>query len=187
MMVEILKRMELLYFFRDLFKMKSLGKLRLRYSDNFKIKQGGVIKNITIDQSNNLFIAPNFENAQKCSYIEKLCGGFFARFKEKLVVLTNIGLMYFNDPKEPPRKLIPIIGSEINTVDEKKYSKKNCFQIKTLNNDIYVFAVKTKDDLDSWIKEFKSFKVNYQKMLKGVDNKNITNDKQGKFIKKKSN
>jgi len=157
--------------------MKSLGKLRLRYSDNFKIKQGGIIKNITIDQSNNLFIAPNFENAQKLAYIEKLCGGFFSRFKEKLVVLSNIGLMYFNDPKEPPRKLIPIVGSEIYAVEEKKHSKKNCFEIKTLNNEIYVFAVKTKDDLDSWIKEFKTFKINYQKMVKGVDDKKVKSSK----------
>lgn len=176
MMLEILRRMELLYYFRDLYKIKSFGKLRLRYSDNFKIRQGGILKSIIIDQSNNLFIAPNFENAQKLAYIEKLCGGFFQRFKEKLVVLTNIGLMYFNDPKDPPRKLIPIIGSKIEAVDEKKYSKRNCFEIKTLNNEIYVFSVKTKDDLLSWIKEFELFKVNYQKMVKGVDDKNLKNN-----------
>lgn len=172
MMLEILRRMELLYYFRDLYKIKSFGKLRLRYSDNFKIRQGGILKSIIIDQSNNLFIAPNFENAQKLAYIEKLCGGFFQRFKEKLVVLTNIGLMYFNDPKDPPRKLIPIIGSKIEPVEEKKYNKRFCFEIKTLNNEIYVFAVKTKDDLQAWIKEFELFKVNYQKMMKGVDDKN---------------
>ncbi len=170
-MLEILRRMELLYYFRDLYKIKSLGKLRLRYSDNFKIRQGGILKSIIIDQSNNLFIAPNFENAQKLAYIEKLCGGFFQRFKEKLVVLTNIGLMYFNDPKDPPRKLIPIIGSKIESLDEKKYNKRFCFEIKTLNNETYVFAVKTKDDLQAWIKEFELFKVNYQKMMKGVDDK----------------
>lgn len=163
--------MELLYYFRDLYKIKSFGKLKLRYSDNFKIKQGGVLKSIIIDQSNNLFIAPNFENAQKLAYIEKLCGGFFQRFKEKLVVLTNIGLMYFNDPKDPPRKLIPIIGSEIKQIDEKKHGKKYCFEIKTLNNELYVFAVKTKDDMDSWFNQFKLFKINYQKMMKNVDTK----------------
>lgn len=173
MMLEILRRMELLYYFRDLYKIKTLGKLRLRYSDNFKIRQGGVLKSIIIDQSNNLFIAPNFENAQKLAYIEKLCGGFFQRFKEKLVVLTNIGLMYFNDPKDPPRKLIPIIGSKIYTVEDKKYSKKNCFEIKTLNNEVFVFSVKTKDDLEAWMKEFDIFKVNYQKMMKGVDDKKL--------------
>lgn len=80
--------------------------------------------------------------------------------------------MYFNDPKDPPRKLIPIIGSKIEPVEEKKYNKRNCFEIKTLNNEIYVFAVKTKDDLQAWIKEFELFKVNYQKMMKGVDDKN---------------
>ncbi len=176
MMLEILRRMELLYYFRDLYKIKSLGKLRLRYSDNITIRQGGILKKIIIDQSNNLFIAPNFENAQKLAYIEKLCGGFFQRFKEKLVVLTNIGLMYFNDPKDPPRKLIPIIGSKIEACDEKKYNKRNCIEIKTLNNDIYVFSVKTKDDLVSWIKEFELFKVNYQKLVKGVDDKNSNNN-----------
>lgn len=174
-MLEILRRIELLYYFRDLYKIKSLGKLRLRYSDNFKIQQGGILKSITIDQSNKLFITPNFENAQKLAYIEKLCGGFFQRFKDKLVVLSNIGLMYFNDPKEPPRQLIPIVGSKIVTVDEKKYRKKNCFEIKTLNNEVFVFAVKTKEDLDSWLKEFDAFKVSYRKMMKCVEEKKLGN------------
>ncbi len=108
--------MELLYFFRDLYKMKNFGKLKFKYSDNFKIKRNGGLSNIIVDQANNFFIAPNFENAQKLGYLMKLSGRIFSTFKEKLIVLTNIGLLYFDDPNQPPKKLIPIIGSDIYKV-----------------------------------------------------------------------
>ena len=93
--------------------MKNFGKLKFKYSDNFKLKRNGGVVNIIVDQSNNFYIAPNFENAQKLGYLLKLSGKIFTSFTEKLVVLTNIGLMYFDDPNKPPKKLIAVIGSDI--------------------------------------------------------------------------
>ena len=65
-----------------------------------------------------MFIAPNFENAQKLGYIDKYNKGFFtSRFKEKFVVLTDIGLLYFDDPNDKkPEMLIPIFGSKFYKV-----------------------------------------------------------------------
>ena len=37
-------------------------------------------------------------------------------FSERLVVLTNIGLLYYDEPKKNPRKIIPIIGSKVSIV-----------------------------------------------------------------------
>ena len=150
--------------------MKGFGKLKFKYSDNFKIRRNNAYSNIIVNQANNFFIAPNFENAQKLGYLSKLTGTFFTKFNEKLVVLTNVGLLYFDDPNKPPKKLIPIIGSDIQKIDEKKYKKKFCFEIKTLNGESYVFATKTDEELDSWMQEFKSFKKSYEKKIKNIDN-----------------
>lgn len=150
--------------------MKNFGKLKFKYSDNFKIRRGGGYSNIIVNQVNNFFIAPNFENAQKLGYLFKLSGGFFTKFNEKLVVLTNVGLLYFDDPNKPPKKLIPILGSEIQKIEEKKYKRKHCFEIKTLNGECYVFGTKTEEELDSWVTEFKVFKKGYQKKMKNIDN-----------------
>lgn len=160
--------MELLYFFRDLYRMKRYGKLRFKYSDNFKIKRNNTYSNIVVDQANNYFIAPNFDGAQKLGYLSKLQGRIFTKFVEKLVVLTNVGLLYFDDPNKPPKKLIPLIGSEIIRLDEKKYKKKHCFEIKTLNGENYVFAANSLEDMDSWILEIKTFKKNYEKKIKNI-------------------
>jgi hypothetical protein len=165
--------MELLYYFRDLYRMKRYGKLKFKYSDNFKIRRNNVFSTIIVDQSNNFLVAPNFDGAQKLGYLSKLTGTFFTNFKEKLVVLTNVGLLYFDDPNKTPKKLIPIIGSDVLRLEEKKYKKKHCFEIKTLNGDSYVFATNSNEDLESWIQEFKTFKKNYEKKIKNIDTKSI--------------
>jgi hypothetical protein len=150
--------------------MKNLGKLKFKYSDSFKIKRNNTYSNIIVNNSNNFYIAPNFENAQKLGYLEKLSSGFFTKFNEKLMVLTNIGLLYFDDPNKAPKKLIPIIGSELLKIDEKKYKKRYCFEIRTLNGESYIFAAKTQEELDSWIIELKGFKRSYENKIKNIDN-----------------
>jgi hypothetical protein len=163
--------MELLYFFRDLYRMKRYGKLKFKYSDNFKIKRNNTYSTILIDQSNNFSVAPNFDGAQKLGYLTKLSGTLFYRWNERLVVLTNVGLLYFEDPNKQPKKLIPIIGSDVLRIEEKKYKKKHCFEIKTLNGESYVFATNSNEDLESWLHEFKLFKKNYEKKIKNLDTK----------------
>ena len=169
LLIEILRRMELLYYFRDLNRMKGRGKLKFKYSDSFKIKRNNSYSNIIVNQANNFHIAPNFDGAIKLGYLWKLTGTFFSKFKEKLVVLTNVGLLYFDDPNRPPKKLIPIIGSEILEIKESKYRKKHCFEIKTLNGESYVFACNSKDDLESWHTEFNKFKKNYENKFKAIE------------------
>ncbi len=151
--------------------MKRYGKLKFKYSDNFKIKRSNTYSTILIDQSNNFSVAPNFDGAQKLGYLTKLSGTLFYSWKERLVVLTNVGLLYFEDPNKQPKKLIPIIGSDVLRIEEKKYKKKHCFEIKTLNGESYVFATNSNEDLESWLHEFKLFKKNYEKKIKNLDTK----------------
>ena len=147
--------------------MKSFGKIKFKYSDHFTIKRNNGYSDITVNQANNFQITPNFENAHKLGYLSKLSGGLFSRFLEKLVVLTNIGLLYFDDPSKPPKKIIPIIGSEIKKLDEKKYKRKHCFEIKS-NGEYYVFGTKTEEELDSWMAEFNKFTKSYEKKMKNI-------------------
>ncbi len=151
--------------------MKRYGKLKFKYSDNFKIKRNNTFSTILIDQSNNFSVAPNFDGAQKLGYLTKLSGTLFYRWNERLVVLTNVGLLYFEDPNKQPKKLIPIIGSDVLRIEEKKYKKKHCFEIKTLNGESYIFATNSNEDLESWLHEFKVFKKNYEKKIKNLDTK----------------
>lgn len=117
LLVEIVKRTELLLFLRDSF-IKNKKQLFVRFSESFKIKRNKESFFIFINQLNKMFIAPNFENAQKLGYLEKYYKGIFGGgFREKFLVLTDIGLLYFDDPTEKqPRSLIPIFGSDIYEV-----------------------------------------------------------------------
>ncbi len=56
---------------------------------------------------------------------------------------------------------------------------KHCFEIKTLNAELYVFCAKSEEELSAWMKEFKEFKKTYQSMMKNIGETKIvpkTND-----------
>lgn len=122
LLIEILRRTELLYYFRDLYENKRFGKLRISYSDNFKIRKNNLYTNFVINNSSNYKSSPNFDDAYKFDYLFKWGKANFlfkGSFKEKLVVLTDIGLMYFDDPSKPAKRIIKVIGSDIITVRSK--------------------------------------------------------------------
>jgi hypothetical protein len=87
----------------------------VRFTESFKIQKDKESYFVFINKLNKMFIAPNFENAQKLGYLDKYYKGLFGgRFREKFLVLTDIGLLYFDDPTEKqPKSLIPIFGSDI--------------------------------------------------------------------------
>jgi hypothetical protein len=116
-LIEIVKRTELLLFLRDSFN-KNKKQLFVRFSESFKIMKNKESFFIFINQLNKMFIAPNYENAQKLGYLDKYYKGLFGGgFREKFLVLTDIGLLYFDDPTEKqPKSLIPIFGSDIYEV-----------------------------------------------------------------------
>ena len=61
----------------------------------------------------NLLGHSNFQNALKIGYLQKRSESYFHTWTEMFCVLTNIGLLYFTNPNDRPRNLLPIIDSKI--------------------------------------------------------------------------
>lgn len=57
----------------------------------------------------------NFANAIYSGYLKMLTNTFIigTRWEERFVVLTNVGLLYFVDPHQPPLDLFPVLDCEI--------------------------------------------------------------------------
>ena len=53
-------------------------------------------------------------------------------------------------------------------MEDYKYRRSNCFEIKTPNQEVYVFSGKTEEETKSWLKEFKNFKKSFKKKLVGA-------------------
>ncbi len=58
----------------------------------------------------------NFANALKIGYLHKRAESFFTTWREEFCVLTNVGLLYYNDPNGRPHNLFPIIDSDIKAI-----------------------------------------------------------------------
>ena len=61
----------------------------------------------------------NFVNALQCGYLQLLQRGLFGsdKWTRYFVVLSNVGLLYFKDPMEPPVDLFPILNCMLVGVD----------------------------------------------------------------------
>ena len=67
----------------------------------------------------------NYQTAIKLGYLIKINEGYiFNKYHEKLVVLTDFGLFYFDNPTVAPKKLVSIIGASlVNIPYELRMSK----------------------------------------------------------------
>ena len=172
LLIEVFRRVELIQYFKDLNKIpkyKEITKLiKFKYSDNFKIKRNGQILSIVVNQGNNFFWYNDFGNARKMSYMEKYYSGFFGSgFAEKIVVLTEVGIMIFEEMKDKqPKQMIPISSSKVYKVEDKKYGKRFCFEIKEPGKETDIFCCKTEEDLNSWIKEIDKLKLEVENKQK---------------------
>ena len=64
----------------------------------------------------------NFLNALKIGYLCKRSESLFKNWSEKFCVLTNVGLLYYDDPNKRPRNLFPIIDATINAIPHDVFS-----------------------------------------------------------------
>ena len=97
-------------------------------------------------------------------------------FAERLVVLTNIGLLYYDEPKKNPRKIIPIIGSKVSIVTGEKFNKmigasEPLFQISN-GEDTTIFSAGTKEQRDVWVNLLLEVQKEYRYNISLVDVKN---------------
>ena len=165
-----LRRMDLLYYLRDHYRISDKP-LRFEYKDNFLIKINKKDFNISVKEKNFTTLS-NFDGAIKIGYLQKLDSRLFKIFNQRLVVLTSIGLIVFDDPKKPPERLYPIIGSKISKASYEKYKKSNVFEIKTPAGETKVFAAYKEREMNSWIEEFEKVKEDFKKKMKKLDTTN---------------
>lgn len=168
LIIETFKRMEIIQYFRDLYKIQKFEssniKIKIKFADNFKINKNGKQVNFIVGKSSVNFIASDIGNAKKLGYLDYYSRGtFFSAFELKLIVISDVGLMVFNDSKDPNPKIIPIISSEITKVEKKKYDRDFCFEIKRLGTNVKseCFSCKSKEDLNSWLSEIENLKSQY--------------------------
>ena len=173
-----LRRMDLANFIRDqyLFSKKII---KFSFEDTFQIKIKGKINTLSV--TDKIFSTlSNLDGAIKIGYLQKMNKNFFNIFAEKLVALTSVGLIVFNDPHKPPERLYPIISSKINKPPYSKYKKHNCFEILTQSGDIKVFSAYKERELNSWYDELKKVQKDFKKKMAQLDTQNkseLINDK----------
>lgn len=85
-------------------------------------------------------------------YLEKKSENWFRSWTEKFCVLTNVGLIYYDDPQKKPRNLFPIIDTQIIQLSESVYHKKYVFKLKSFAFEI-IMAAKSKDEFEAWMGE----------------------------------
>ena len=165
-----LRRMDLLYFLKEHYH-HSKKPIRFIYEDSFKILVKG--KESILSVKDKIFTTlSNFDGAIKIGYLQKMSPLFFKTFSERLVVLTSIGLIVFNDPTKPPERLYPIIGSKISKALGTKYKRPNCFEILTPSGETKVFSAYKERELNSWIEEFNKVKKDFTNKMKKLDTVN---------------
>ena len=169
--IETIRRFEMLYYIRDNIICRLAGKkVSIHYEDNVSISKKG--KTFNINVTGKLFIDTiNFECAQKFGYLYKHNSSTkVPNFTEQLVVLTNVGLLYYDNINKPPKRLIPIVGSKLSIVyDDSKYKMSNVFEMKTNIGELYVFAAHSESDRDSWMKELEKVQKIYEDKMKAID------------------
>ena len=171
-LIQSLRRMDLLIYLRKHFRNEKCF-VKLKYDDYFVVTKKG--KQHKYHVKDKIFAnLSNFDGALKIGYLLKHKSKLIKignNFKEKLFALTSIGLLMFDEPTSPPKKLFPIIGSTIEKIDGTRYSRENCFKITFFSGDYRVFATRKKRERDSWLNEFKKIKDEYEAKMKELDTK----------------
>jgi hypothetical protein len=93
----------------------------------------------------------NFINSSAVGYLEKKSDSWFRNWTEKFCVLTNVGLLYYDDPQKRPNNLFPTIDAKIIPVNEATYNRKYVFQLKSLSIDL-TLAARKQEDYNMWTK-----------------------------------
>ena len=161
-----LRRMDLLFYLRENYR-KSQRTIGISYLDKFKMNIKG--KETELSVTDKIFSTfSNFDGAIKIGYLLKL-SHFLKIFEQRLVVLTSIGLIIFDEPNKPPERLYPIIGSKVEKVLGNKYKRSNCFEITTLAGEVKVFSAYKERELTSWLEEFAKVQKDFENKMKTLD------------------
>ena len=184
--IETYQRIEILIFLKSIIlKNKEIyDKIKYYSSNDFVFKKKNE-EEIFHTKKNKLFkLTPNLENAQKVGVLFMYQENFFrGSFTKKLVILSSIGLIYYDDIEKQPKEIIPIIGTSIKFFNINVKEKIYCFKLKTFNDEKYVFGALNKNETFDWIKELNYYKSLYKNKMKeirksfsGIDKEDISDD-----------
>ena len=184
--LESYQRIDILTFLQKLIEKGKFNKnLKISSSNDFHFhKKNGTLEKIPTLKNKIFLFTPNFENAQKIGVLLKYKENIFSgSFHEKLIVLSSIGLMYFDENSKIPKDIIPVIGTIIKFIVVQVNKKIYCFKMKTINNEVYIFGSIQKKEIFDWLKELAHFKKVYHLKMKNINpnfvnqnSKEISND-----------
>lgn len=168
--IESFRRIQILSFLKLVHSKFKFKELNILTSNNFKIRTSeNIYENIFIKKNKLFPLTPNFENALKMGILMKYQQNFFrAFFQEKLVILSLLGLMYFDEADKVPKMLIPLIGTSVKFMKLQINETLYCFKLKTINDDTYIFGSPKKEETLDWLKEFVNYKKVYHYKMKNI-------------------
>lgn len=92
----------------------------------------------------------------KCGYLEKLEFSFFGghRWAARFCVLTNVGLLYFTNPLQPPVDLFPVVDCQISKVKKNEDGFAVGYESIKLEHSTKkaIFKCMSKTEYESWYK-----------------------------------
>ena len=170
--IESYQRIDILTFLQNLIEGGKFNKnLKISSSNDFYFhKKNGTLEKVPTLKNKIFQFTPNFENAQKIGVLLKYKENIFSgSFHEKLIVLSSIGLMYFDENSKIPKDIIPVIGTTIKFIVVQVNKKIYCFKMKTINNEVYIFGSFQKKEIFDWLKELAHFKKVYHLKMKHIN------------------
>ena len=169
LIIENLRRTSFLMYFKNRV-VKGFSKIKFHYKDNIEMKTITKKKKSNNVNFTSLPIMADFEGAKKIGYLYKqgqILG--YKNFNERFVVLTEIGLLYFDDPPKQPRRLIPITNCDLFYPPEPKYKRDYVIEILSINSELYVFAAMNMEDFVSWRNELEALRNEYNNTMRKID------------------
>ena len=175
--IESYQRIDILTFLQNLIEKDKFSKnLKISSSNDFCFhKKNGTLEKVPTLKNKIFLFTPNFENAQKIGVLLKYKENIFSgSFHEKLIVLSSIGLMYFDENSKIPKDIIPVIGTTIKFIVVQVNKKIYCFKMRTINNEVYIFGSLQKKEIFDWLKELAHFKKVYHLKMKHINPNFVT-------------
>lgn len=123
-------------------KNKIGNKIRLAMVSTLKVKTNGSIQQLVMKDKSSLFIAPNFENAQKFGFAQLKKEGFLGRvyYEERFLCLCDIGLLIFETCSSDSATLVSLNSAKVTSLQvEGKLPLSNQSHMQTMisrNSDI---------------------------------------------------
>lgn len=167
--IEVTYRTYFIWYLNSIIKSKLNMNINFSLSNNFKIKEkeNRYVNISPKDYSNILSV---FEFSSKVSLIEIYNNGLFSwEFEERFAVLSNFGLFLFENSNCSTCNLFPILDCEIYKIEDKKFSKKWTFELRSIKSSA-IFSARDAFDREDWIVKINEIKKGYKENLKFVVN-----------------